>query len=128
MRTLWLCIVYIGETGRALETRIEEHTKDVETMEKKQYTRATRKESQSEINKSAITDHMNKYNHVAAWDDVKILGRESNKKSRWIKESIEIHKHDKTMNRDEGNYNLPHIYHAIIKKSTHVTKTAATRK
>jgi len=44
---------------------------------------------------------------VIDWDRVKMLGHESDRKTRWIKEAIEIHKSkDKCMNRDAGSYFL----------------------
>jgi hypothetical protein len=50
---------YIGETSRKLCTRIAEHRKDFETSSTSGVnTRASRKQSASEIHKSAITDHM----------------------------------------------------------------------
>ena len=56
--------VYIGQTGRQLGTRVKEHQTDVENNEKQNYTRSARKTSTSEMNKSAITDHVNTNNHV----------------------------------------------------------------
>ena len=82
--------VYIGETSRALGTRITEHKDDVRKNEKKLYTRASRKQSQTECNKSAITDHVNNLNHVPDWDNVNIIAREQNKHARWVKEAIAI--------------------------------------
>jgi len=38
---------------------MKEHRKEVELHEGKKYTRSTRKQSQSDQNKSAITDHAN---------------------------------------------------------------------
>jgi len=49
----------------------------------------TEKEQQ---NKSAITDHVTRENHVIDWDHVKVIGHESDRKSRWIKEAISIRK------------------------------------
>jgi len=41
------------------------------------------------------------------WDQVKVLGHKSDRKTRWIKEAIEIHKSkDKCMNRDTRSYFL----------------------
>ena len=64
--------VYIRETGRKLGTRVKEHEKDVDTNRKKAYTRSLKKESLTEISKSAITDHVNQHNHAydIDWDSV----------------------------------------------------------
>ena len=48
---------------------------------------------------------------VIDWDQVKIIDREGNRGDRWMKEAIHIRKEqDKSMNRDEGSYQLSHIY------------------
>ena len=57
-------------------------------------------------------------NHVMNWDDVKILERESDKYTRWLKKSVQVrmlHK-DIPMNRDEGNYKLPHVWDTLLAK------------
>ena len=55
---------YIGETGRKFGKRLDEHKAESERAVTSVRTRASRKDSQSTINKSAITDHvMDKY-HV----------------------------------------------------------------
>ena len=45
---------YIGETGRLLKTRLEEHRKDVDNTKKEKYTRSGKKRLMSTINKSAL--------------------------------------------------------------------------
>ena len=54
--------VYIGETGRALATSLQEHKDDVRKNAKKQFTRSIRKQSETKMNKNAIIDHMNTHN------------------------------------------------------------------
>ena len=54
--------MYVGETGRKLGTRVKEHMKDVEQNSGGSFTRAARKESLTQINKSAITDHVKQNN------------------------------------------------------------------
>jgi len=44
------------------------------------------------MNKSAITDHVAKENHVINWSCAKILEREGHRKTRQVKESIWIRK------------------------------------
>jgi len=51
--------VYIGETERSFGVRTKEHRKEVEQQEGRKYIRSTKRQSQSEQNKSAITDHVN---------------------------------------------------------------------
>jgi len=52
---------------------MKEHRKEVELHEGKKYTRSTRKQSQSEQNKSAITDHVNTENHIIDWEEATLL-------------------------------------------------------
>ena len=109
---------YIGETARKFETRLNEHKTEVEKVDKSVSTRAGRKESQSTTHKSAITDHVVDRNHVIGWKKGKVIGTEQNKYKRWIKEAIEIRKREgHTMNRDEGQYHLTHVYDELLKKS-----------
>ena len=54
-------------------------------------------------------------NHVIDWDQAKVVDRESNRMDRWIKEAIHIRKEqDSSMNRDEGSYQLSHIYDRLF--------------
>jgi len=54
-------------------------------------------------------------NHVIDWDHAKLIDRESNRMDRWIREAIHIRKEqDKSINRDEGSYQLSHIYDYLL--------------
>jgi len=48
----------------SLGVRMKEHRKEVDQQEGRKYTGSTKRQSQSEQNKSAITDHVNTKNHV----------------------------------------------------------------
>ena len=110
---------YIGETGRAFGTRLEEHKSEAEKMAKKKFTRATRKDSLDETFKSAVTDHVAQDNHVIDWKGAKIVDKDSCRFTRWIREAIWIRKRgDKTINRDEGTYNLSHVYNQLLQPRT----------
>ena len=75
---------------------------------------ASRKESLSTIHKSAVTDHVEQ-NHVIGWGRAKVIGTEQDRYKRWIKEAIEIRKRrGATMNRDEGQYFLSHVYDELL--------------
>ena len=78
---------------------MKEHKVDVKNNEERNYTRSARKTSNAEMNKSAITHHVNTCNHVINWDKMKIGAREDQEKSHLIRESIEIQKHPTNMNR-----------------------------
>ena len=85
----------------------------MEKISKKIATRASRKESLSTVHKSAISDHVADKNHVIDWKEAKVIGTEENK--RWIKEAVEIRKRrGMTMNRDEGQYQLSHLYDEFL--------------
>ena len=106
---------YVGETGRLFGTRLNEHKKDVLKVAGKKFTRANRKESASEVHKSAITDHVAQENHTIDWKNASILDRESNKQKRWIRESIWIRRQGTNIiNRDEGIYSLNHVFDPLI--------------
>ena len=69
----------------------------------------------SNFNKSAITDHATtENNNIIDWEGAKIIDKDPNKRTRHVKESIWIRKTKISMNRDEGNYELPHMYDDVI--------------
>ena len=105
---------YIGETGRLLKTRLEEHRKKVDNKKKEKYTRGGKERLMSTINKSALTDHATTENHIIDWDGVNNVDKEPNRRIRHIKEAIWIRKARTPINRDEGNYELPHVYDDVI--------------
>ena len=108
--------MFIGETGRKFKIRMKEHQDEVVEASAKHFTRAQRKLSVSTQNKSAITDHVAATNHTISWEESKIVAKESHKHTRWIKESIAIVKESgHAMNRDMGNFQLPRIYHSLIR-------------
>jgi hypothetical protein len=84
--------LYIGETARTLKKRLEEHKKS-----------AT----------SAINEHCSQTGHQIDWDEVKIVGTESNWTKRKIKEAIAIRKSKPSLNRDQG-WDLPPIFCSLL--------------
>jgi len=66
--------------------------------------------------KFGITDHVAKENDVTDWSGATILDRESQWRTRQLKESVRIHMEANCMNRDGGAYNLPTTYfgHVLI--------------
>ena len=107
----------MGETSRAFGTRLKEHMKDAEKVNSRRYTRTSRKDSVEEVYKSAVTDHIAKQNHVIDWEGAKIVEKDSNKQTRWIREAIRIRKRGaKVLNRDEGVYSLSHMYDKLLQQ------------
>ena len=106
---------YIGETGRMFKTRLGEHRKECEKVGLKIRTRSVAQETEAQCLKSAVSEHCGKENHIMNWEDCKILESESNKKSRWIKESMWLRKRGKkAMNRDEGGYMLSKAWNTVL--------------
>ncbi len=108
---------YIGETGRSFNTQKTEHKKECEKETTARLTRSQKEKAEQENLKSAISDHCKRNNHVMDWDNSKIIGAESNKFKRWIKEAIEIRRRARTtMNRDEGAFMLSHTWDSLLQK------------
>ncbi|XP_071944797.1 uncharacterized protein [Antedon mediterranea] len=107
--------VYIGKTGRALNTRIGEHKKDVSTHKQVVRTRANRNSSSKVLHKSAITDHAIGNDHIPNWN-ARVIEKEAQTDKRKIKESICIRKRPHNINRDIGGYDLPHTYDSLLEK------------
>ena len=85
--------MYLGEMKRKLKARVKEHKDEVVKINKdKHYTRSGKKESEKERWSSAITDHTVKQNHVMDWTSAQMVQKESNYKTRGIKEVIWIRK------------------------------------
>ena len=76
---------------------MNEHKLEADKAGEATFTRSKRKESLTEMNKSAITDHVARENHIIDWENAKILDKEENKKARWIKEAIWIRSKDNTI-------------------------------
>ncbi len=80
------------ETFRMFGVRLAEHQAEVKKVSEKNRLVPNRRASEQEQTKSAISDHVASANHVIDFENPKILGREHNKKSREIKEAMEIRK------------------------------------
>jgi len=94
---------------------VGEHRKEVEAKDVSRFTRQSKKSAEEQLHKSAITDHVTRENHVIDWNQVKVVGHESDRRTRWIKEAIAIRKcKDKCMNRDTGSYFLPSSYDKLL--------------
>lgn len=91
---------YVGQTGRKLKTRIDEHRKHI---------------NKNTSSKSVITDHRLHCNHDFDWDKVEILV-ESYYNKRLTFEMIYIKKQKNSLNLQTDTENLPDVYNNIICK------------
>ena len=66
-------VMYIGETGRSVRTRKQEHADAVKTFNTK---------------KSALSQHVMDFDHKTDWDNVKILKSEPHAYRRRVAESF----------------------------------------
>ena len=76
---------YVGETGRKFGLRIKEHKKEVDSFTAGTQTRASRARESSVTHKLAITDHAVEEMHVIDWNKAKVVDREAQRQTRWIK-------------------------------------------
>ena len=86
--------IYVGETSRALGTRLKEHLRTKGSI-------------------TAVGEHIKASGHSISLDSCSILGREDKFWRRKVHESVAIHQQRPTLNRDTGFY-LPPIYQPLI--------------
>ncbi|XP_029674258.1 uncharacterized protein LOC115242254 [Formica exsecta] len=95
---------YVGQTGRSLKTRINEHRNHI-----------TRNTSQL----SVITDHR-LMNHEFDWENVEILDEESILNKRLISEMLFIRHQKNSLNRQTDTEYLHHAYTLIVENLTKI--------
>lgn len=91
--------VYIGQTRRSINTRLQEHKQALKKLDD---------------NKSAIAEHAIKQDHNIDWDNAKLLHHEPTYYKRMIKEAIEIKKHPFNFNREDG-LTLNRTWNTVLK-------------
>ena len=61
--------------------RQKEHRKDTEIVSRKVHTRAERKASLTEVDRSAITDHVAKDSHFINWTGADLMDKEGHRRT-----------------------------------------------
>ena len=91
---------YVGETGRSLETRMDEHRQDAE----------------GEVEKiSGLSEHLRQTMHKANFYDVDFLNKESNFIKRKFKEAIAIKKNNAPLlNKNDEIKAISNVWENII--------------
>ena len=83
---------YIGESSRTFGERFKEHQKAP----------------------SPIHDQYNTTGHKISIDNFSIWGRQDQNLMRTIKEALYIRVNNPSLNRNIGNYHLPHIWDEVL--------------
>ena len=78
---------YIGETGQQINQRIHEHTKDI----RHNFSRS-----------SDLVEHAEKSKHHVCIEDSRVIARVGLFHHRKLREAIEIERHARNLNRDDG--------------------------
>ena len=78
---------YIGQTGRKLRQRLDEHRRAVR---------------QADFNASALAEHAWTMEHPVDWDNVQVLSNPRDFTTRLVEEAIAIRNTSNTLNRDKG--------------------------
>lgn len=77
----------MGETGRSVNIRIEEHAADIK---------------HNQVCSSALAEHLDKTKHHICVDEAKILAKVDHHFNRKFREAIEIERRPDNSNRDDG--------------------------
>jgi hypothetical protein len=81
--------VYVGQTGRSIETRCKEHMRHIRL---------------DQPEKSAVAEHSVNTGHQIDFSNITILDRTSGYMDRVVKEAIHIRLNKENFNRDNGFY------------------------
>ena len=94
--------VYIGESGRPKDVRLNEHAKDIQ---------------HGRVQKSAPARHARECDREIHPKEAKTLACESNWRKRTVREAIEIKEKDPYMNRDIGKFALSPIWDFTLRNA-----------
>ena len=100
-------MVYIGETLRALATGMQEHKDDISRNAKKQYTRATRKESQTRLQQE---DCHRSYEHSKSHSWLRQSKNSSERKQQTSEVGKRSTRHQQTHSHHEPRWGQHHHF------------------
>ena len=108
---------YVGETGRKFGLRIKEHMKEVDFFHS-WYTDLSLPGKGEQCN-SQVSHHRPCRGREPCHrlGQSKVVDREAQRQTRWIKEALWIRKTPTCMNLDAGSYQLSHTWDHVISRS-----------
>ena len=93
--------------------------KDATQLERVNYTRVKKRESQTEHHQSALTEHVTVCNHTINWEGVKLPVKDLYWTKRGIREAICIRKAGpRAINCDKGHHHFPDVYSKLLQPAT----------
>jgi hypothetical protein len=100
---------YIGETGRPLEKRVNEHKRNWLKLSK-----LYEKDINEENISSLLAAHAAENKHHVKWEDYKILRKENHCKERKIHEAAAMHIESNVIN--QPSYEIPPLWHSMLRE------------